>query len=127
MEKINGCPVVHKFETFTLAYGEYHNVYMIWAGYFGDGSPAFQVVQSNGEVITNVNVSLVASGRIPPEGHIFVPDYSEHAGKVTALELAGVAEIVDYIQIGYGDGCLMKLKIELPDMPSPEEVGVPKR
>lgn len=58
-------------------------------GRYGDGSIALKLVDTNdGSQIAIATVSV--PNRYPPEGHVFVKNWSENEGMVAALESAGV-------------------------------------
>lgn len=64
--------------TGTLSFAEY-----------GDGTLA--VTLNTDEGPERLSINLGAYGNTPPEGHIWVKDYSEHEGMAEAIEKAGIA------------------------------------
>jgi len=70
---------------------------------YTDGSLALMAEDVDEDGLPNVetfSVNLSAYDMYPPEGHIFVKDYSEHEGLADALVAAGLVTIVQPIAIG---------------------------
>lgn len=70
---------------------------------YTDGSLALMAEDTDEDGMPNhetFSVNLSAYGMYPPEGHIFVKDYSEHEGLAQALVNAGLVSIVQPIVIG---------------------------
>lgn len=70
---------------------------------YADGSLALVGEDTDEDGLPNketFSVNLSAYGMYPPEGHIFVKDYSEHEGLANALVTAGLVAIVEPIRIG---------------------------
>lgn len=70
---------------------------------YADGSLALVAEDVDEDGIPNVetfSVNLSAYDMYPPEGHVFVKDYSEHEGLAQALVDAGLVTIVNPIAIG---------------------------
>lgn len=78
-------------------------------GHYGDGSLALQLFTDEGPETLTVN--LIAYGLTAPPGHVFVPDYSEHAGLPAALAAAGVAVPVEAITFGPFDTAAVLMKV----------------
>jgi hypothetical protein len=91
-----------KYET--ISGGAVSTVYM-------DGSPALLV---DNHV---VSINLSQYGLVPPAGHVFVKDYSEHEGLADALVDAGLVEKVNEVSFGYGKGWLCKIVGEVRHTP----------
>lgn len=62
-----------------------------------------------------LSLNLSAYGMNPGEGHVFVGDYSEHEGLPTAMEEAGLGDVIERFTFGPFDteGALFRLNPEL--------------
>lgn len=57
---------------------------------YTNGRPAIQLVCADGQIMATATVNLPD---VPiPDGHVFIKDWSENAGIVGALQLAGIVE-----------------------------------
>ena len=72
---------------------------------YPDGSPALLV---NGEVIS---VNLAAYKMVAPEGHVYIPGYSEHSGLPAKLIDLGVATPIYEVTFGPFDACAWLMRI----------------
>lgn len=82
---------------------------------YGDHSTALVAEATDEDGFPNretLSVNLSAYAMTPPEGCVFVRDYSEHEGLVDALVEAGVASLVERITFGPHDvpGAVMKIE-----------------
>lgn len=58
------------------------------------------------------SVNLAEYGLVAPDGHVYIPNYSEHVGLVDALEAAGIVKKVSHVSIGRGTGWLVKVNTD---------------
>lgn len=80
---------------------------------FTDGSLALCATDVDEDGLPNeetFSINLAAYDMHPPEGHVFVKDYSEHEGLAQALVNAGLVRIVEPITFGpFGTGYLVEI------------------
>lgn len=69
-------------------------------GRYGNGSTAFRLVDTFGEVMSVPTVNLEEHGMTPPDGEVFIKAYSEGEGMTEALQEAGILEHVETILVG---------------------------
>lgn len=69
-------------------------------GRYSNGSLALSLETLDGEPLATASVNLQEYGLLPPDGHIYVKNYSEGAGLAEALEQAGVAVPVGVVEFG---------------------------
>lgn len=73
-------------------------------GTYADGSLALVASDTDEDGILNqetFSVNLApAYGLVPPEGHVYVKNYSEHEGLPEALEALGIVKIVEWVKFG---------------------------
>lgn len=64
---------------------------------YADGTPALTIesYEDGYPDRSTLSVNLSEYGLVPGEGHIYVPDWSEHEGLPIAMEEAGLGTIVD--------------------------------
>jgi hypothetical protein len=68
-------------------------------GKYGDGSVALELAKPGDDCDTcMVTVSLAGYGMIPPEGHVYIKNYSENEGILPPLLKAGIFEVVEMVQ-----------------------------
>lgn len=78
---------------------------LVYTGLYADNSLALVATETveDGFVereTLSVNLSMYPDVRLPPEGHVWVRDYSEHEGLPQALVNAGIGTIVDEVTFG---------------------------
>lgn len=88
----------------------------VTVGKYTDGTVAVMANNSDEPWDDEVlSVNLGGYEMYPPEGHVYVRDYSEHEGLPAALEAAGIATVVERLSFGpHGvKGALMRLADDL--------------
>src|SRR5690606_1071240 len=88
---------------------------------YADGSTALvaESVDEDGMPdIETMSTNLSFYGLNPPDGHVYIKDYSEHEGLAIELSERGMVEIIEPIRFGpFGHGYLVKVTL------TPEEMG----
>lgn len=89
-----------------------------YIGNYGDGSPALALYDNEGEEAAVVTVSLAGYNVTPPEGHVFIKNYSENEGVLKPLIEAGILSIQDSVKPGgsFVAFPLCKLEVELEEL-----------
>lgn len=83
-------------------------------GQYADGSMALMIGQAPlGE---KLSINLIDYGMTPPEGHIFVPDYSQHEGLPEAVAVAGIAAPIRVVKFGPFDATAMLMVVTATDI-----------
>lgn len=73
------------------------------------GSPRLRLIDpENGEPIATATVAI--AGRYPPEGHVFIKDWSENEGMLATLQSAGIVHDTGIrVKTGYCEAALCRL------------------
>lgn len=86
-------------------------------GEYEEGTPALAAVDADGDDCV-LTVSPAGYGIVPPEGHVFIKNYSENEGVLKPLVEAGVLSIQDSVQPrgSFVAFPLCKIEVELEEL-----------
>lgn len=87
---------------------------------YTDGSTALvamSVDEDGMPDIETMSTNLSFYGLNPPDGHVYIKDYSEHEGLAIELSERGMVEIVEPVRFGpFGQGHLVKVTLTPEEM-----------